>query len=348
MSDLRSDARVLLVRLSALGDCLHAVPLLSALREQLPDVRIGWAIQRGGHQLLSGHPEVDRFHLFPRRTGSGLLTSLLRFRRELREASYDAVLDVQGLFKSGLASWLSGAPLRVGFAGASSREGNGLFVNRKIEPQLVHVVDRNLELLAGLGLERPETVRWSMPEYSWTESLERFVDEAGTARGEYVVVNPGTTWKTKHWPAEAFGALARRLTEELGRKVVLTWGSEAERWLCDVVREQAPGAAIAPATALRELAALLGSAALVVANDTGPLHLAVALGVTTVGLYGATDPERTGPYGHRHASLVAPVPLDCRPCHKKTCARHDLACLRDLPVSLVFDACRVRLEASAA
>lgn len=348
MSALPDDARILLVRLSALGDCLHAVPLLGALRAQLPEVRIGWAIQRGGYELLRGHPDVHRFHLFPRKAGLGLPRALAAFRSELREEPYDAVIDVQGLFKSGLAAALSGARLRVGLGGVASREGNGMFVNRQVEPQSKHVVDRNLELLRGLGLDVPERVTWPMPEYPWSEPLERFLDSAGTERGRYVVLNPGTTWQTKHWPVEHFATLAQRLVDELGCSVVLTWGTDSERWLCEVVKEAAPAASVAPPTSLRELAALLGGARLMVANDTGPLHLAVALGVPTLGLFGATDGERTGPYGSAHRTLSLKPPLDCQPCHRKECARRDLACLHRLDVDLVYDVCRQRLDAEPA
>lgn len=331
MTPLSADARVLLVRLSALGDCVHAVPLLTALREQLPDVRIGWAIQRAGYELMREHPEVDRFHLFPRKAGLALPKALFGFRRELRAAGYDAVLDVQGLFKSGLASWLSGSRLRVGFSAPASREGNAAFTNRRIAPHSRHVVDRNLELLAGLGLDVPERVIWSMPDYERTDPLDDFFEAHGLRRREYLVLNPGTTWESKHWPAPKFGELGARLAEELGQRVVLTWGDERERGLCECARESAPDAVLAPATSLRELAALLGDAALVVASDTGPLHLAVALGVKTVGLYGATDPERTGPYGECQEALVVRT------------SDGELGDVRDISVDQAFDACSRQL-----
>ena len=343
MSPLPDDARILLVRLSALGDCLHALPLLAAMRRALPGATFGWAIQSAGYELLRGHPDVDRFHLFPRGEGLGWPRALLAFREELRRERYHAVVDVQGLFKSGLAAWLSGAPLRVGFRGVSSREGNSLFINRGIEPASSHVVDRSLELLAGLEIEPPPKIEWPMPSYDFDDSLKSFMEDSGLVPGEYVVVNPGTTWVTKHWPAESFAELAVKLLDRVQRPILLTWGTESERWLCEVIRNQAPECVAAPPTSLRELAALISGARLVVANDTGPLHLAVALGVRTVALHGATDSSRTGPYGATHVAIEREPRLPCQPCNAKVCSRGDLACLRDLPVDRVLDHCLAQL-----
>ena len=342
MSALPDEARVLVVRLSALGDCLHAVPLVRQLRCQLPGAHVGWAIQEGGLELLREHPDVDRFHLYPRRAGASWPAAMARLRRELRDARYDAVIDVQGLLKSGLVAWLSGAPLRVGFAGVGAREGSAAFLNRRVEAKSRHVVDRNLEILPALGLRVPEVVEWSMPHYPLTGALEGLLEATGD--GELVVLNPGTTWPTKHWPIGSFAALAQRLLETEGRPIVLTWGSPSERALCEEIREQAPECRIAPPTTLRELAALLAHARLVVANDTGPLHLAVALGTPTVALFGATDSRRTGPYGPLHRALEHEPRLDCQPCHRKTCSRGDIACLGQLPVERVLGECLEQLR----
>jgi lipopolysaccharide heptosyltransferase I len=341
--------RILLVRLSAIGDCLHAVPLAVALRERLPDASLGWAIEEEGHELLRGHPAVDRFHVYSRHgngRGPGSWPGAARrfrdFRRELRAASYDVALDVQGLTKSGLVAWWSGARRRIGFAGPDSRELNRLFVNeRQPVPPGLHVVERNLTLLRALELEPPSRPRFTLPAYDDEgRRVEASLAELGLEPGAFAIVNPGTTWITKTWPATSFAAVARGLVEELLLPVVVTWGSPAERRLAETVAAGNDGARVSSPTTLRELAALVARAALFVGNDTGPLHLAVALDVPSVGVFGATDPARNGPYGDPHRAVVATEPLDCRPCRARWCRRGDLACLHWISPAEVLVACR--------
>ncbi|HVS15306.1 MAG TPA: glycosyltransferase family 9 protein [Thermoanaerobaculia bacterium] len=333
--------RILLVRLSAIGDCLHALPVVHELRRQIPEAWIGWAIEAAGHGLLAGHPEVDRFHRFPRAAGGGRGRALLGFRRELRAVGYDIAIDVQGLTKSGLVAWLSGAPERVGFADGGSRELNRVFLNRRLVParRRRHVIDRNLALLGGLGLEVPERASWRLPEYPPAPELAAFLDALPGPR--FVALNPGAAWPTKRWPVESFVELARRIAGELGHPVVVTWGSDEERAAAErIVGRPGAGPVLAPPTDLRQLAALLGRATLVVSGDTGPLHLAVALGVPTVAIFGSTDPARNGPYGEGHRTLVQDGELDCQFCWRTRCARSDLACLHRVEVAAVLEACR--------
>lgn len=343
-----SAPRVLLVRLSALGDCLHAVPVLVALRRQLPEARIGWAIQAGGHELLRGISGVDRFHLFPRRSSGGRLSQLAELRefwRELRGEGYTVALDLQGNSKSGVVALASGADRRIGFAGPESQELNRFFVNERhaVSAERCHVVDRNLALLEALGLEVAEGGRWVLPDYEDGDGLESFLSERGVVAGGFAVVNPGTTWVTKQWPRERFAEVARRLASELGRAVVVTWGSSEEQRDAEAISEAAgDGVHLAPRTGLRSLGWLLRRAALFVGNDTGPLHLAAALGVPCVAIFGATDPRRNGPYGAGHRVLTHPV--ECHPCWSGSCRRGDLACLAGVEPGAVYAACRELLD----
>jgi heptosyltransferase I len=345
--------RILLVRLSAIGDCLHALPVVHELRRQIPDAAIGWAIETAGHGLLAGHPEVDRFHLFPRGTGtrgfgSGRRRALLDFRHELRAVGYDVAIDVQGLTKSGLVAWLSGAPERIGFGDRGARELNRWFLNRRLvpAPRRRHVMDRNLSLLEGLGLEVPERAAWTLPAYGPGPELAAFLDALPGPR--FVALNPGAAWPSKRWPVESFTELARRVAGELEVPVVVTWGSDDERRAAGEIVAAAGGAPVllAPPTDLRQLAALLGRAALTISGDTGPLHLAVALGVATVAIFGPTDPTRNGPYGSGHHVLVQEGELDCQFCWRTRCSRSDLACLQRVAVGTVLAACRAALASS--
>lgn len=349
--------RILIVRLSAIGDCVHAAPVVEAIRNQVPEAFIGWVAQPGGLGLLEDLAAVDRFHRFPRgKSGFDAARAMWELRAELRAERYDVALDLQGLTKSGLVAWLSGARRRLGFDGVESRELNRFFLNERRVASGRHVVDRNLSLLAMLELEVPARGEWNFPE----------VDLGGTEIGDQlaelspeqprVVISPGTTWPTKFWPTSMYAELAGRLAAE-GCAVVVAWAGPNENRMADEIAAAGPGVFKAPPTSLMELRGLLQRAQLLVANDSGPMHIAVAVGTPTLSLFGPTDPERNGPYGAddpdrpvRALTLADGTVqrigeqqvgggqlLDCQHCWKKECARGDLACLHKLRVDDVFD-----------
>ena len=339
--------RVLLVRLSALGDCLHALPVAVELRRQLPGAHIGWAIEALGHQVLRDHPAVDRFHLYPRRSPPlRFARDLLALRRELHAERYDIALDLQGLTKSGLVAWLSGAPRRVSLGPPDRRELNRLFVSEAIAAPASarHVVDRNLSLLRAVGLTVPERARFDLPVLEPSPALAALLD--AQPAGRLAVVNPGASWSTKIWSTAGYARVARGLADSHGLGVVVVWGNENEHALArEVVRiaERPELVVEAPATSLRDLATLLSRARVVVSGDTGPMHLAVALGVPVVSVFGPTASERNGPYGERDLAVTAGIALDCQPCWRRTCARGDHACLAGLDADRVLAACSRRL-----
>ena len=360
--------RVLLVRLSAIGDCLHAAPVAAAIRRAHPNAFIGWAIQEPAATLLRDCPGVDRFHLYPRK-GRGIASRLEafdRFRRDLRSCRYDAAIDVQGLTKSGLVAWWSGARQRVGFRGGpamGSRELNALFLNRRfaVDLAVTHVVDRNLALVRASGLAGRETpiAEWRLPDYAEPEALG-FLERHGLGAGGHVVVSPGTIWRTKQWPPGHFAAAVTRLAREHALPVVVVWAGEEERRVAERIvgdaeeerraAEKSVGEAgvdrrvlLAPPTDLRELATLLRHAALFLGCDSGPAHLAAALDVPCVSVFGPTDPLRNGPYGPRSASVQLDRSLECQPCWRRTCSRGDFACMERLDVDRVVEACLRKL-----
>jgi lipopolysaccharide heptosyltransferase I len=350
--------KILLVRLSAFGDCLHAVPTLVALRRHFPDAEIGWAIEEGPATVLRTHPMVDNFHIFPRQAfnrkeGSILerMQSIRNFRKELAARNYEYAIDLQGLTKSGLVSWWSGAKRRIGFKGGESRELNLLFNSERVVPpaEAVHIVEKNLSLLQPLGVELPHKPEWVMPSYKVeVEGLRPFwnacglLDEKGATR-EYCVVNPGATWLTKRWPPALFGEVAKGLIERSNLPVIVPWAGADERKAAETIVSLAGSRAfLSPPTNLRQLAALIAPAALFVGNDTGPLHLAVALHVPTVAIFGATDPLRNGPYGSQHRMQTGGV--ECHPCWKTSCARRDLACLMKVQPDVVLRSCEHSLK----
>ncbi|MCY3927470.1 MAG: glycosyltransferase family 9 protein [Acidobacteria bacterium] len=347
--------RVLLVRLSAIGDCLHAVPVAAALRRAHPDAFIGWAIQEPSATLLRGCPGVDRFHIYPRRTRgiAARFEAFSRFRRELRSCRYDAAIDVQGLTKSGLVAWLSGARQRVGFRGGpalGSRELNRLFLNHRfaVPPAVTHVVDRNLALVRSSGLADQDPIaEWRLPDYAQREALV-FLERHGLRAGGYAVVSPGTIWRTKRWPEGYFAVAVRRLSRDRGLPVVVVWADEGERRSAEtIVANAGTGLPVllAPPTDLRDLATLLRHAALFLGCDSGPAHLAAALDVPCVSVFGPTDPSRNGPYGPRSASVRLDQRLECQPCWRRTCSRGDFACMERLDPDPVVEECLARLDA---
>jgi lipopolysaccharide heptosyltransferase I len=303
-------ARVLILRLSAIGDVLVALPALRSLKRQRPDLRVSWAVEDRAADLLRGHPDLEDVVVYPRRRWvrglrhplrlPGTLREMARTFRELRRRRFDAALDLQGNLKSGLFGLLSGARLRVGFAGAHTREGNRLFNHRRIPvpPEAVHRVERDLALLPGIGLEpryEPPVLPLDPEDARPAEELLARADGSGAL----VLLHPGTSdfGAVKRWPAERFGALGERLAREGGARVVVTWGPGEEELARAVVEASRGRAAPAPPLrSLRELAALIRRAALFVAADTGPLQIAAALRVPLVALFGPKDPAVYGPY----------------------------------------------------
>jgi heptosyltransferase I len=309
-----------IVRLSSVGDVVHALPLASAFRRGLPGARLSWVAEEREAVLVEGHPDVDLVVRVDTRGWRRLLRrpsslasawrALTRAHRELSGLALDVVVDAQGLVKSGTIAAATGAPVRIGFAAGHCREpASALFTNRRVTPPPAarHVVDQYLALLGpvGLGAGAPE---FRLPP--WPAAARR-VDEWLTERGlkpadRLVVVNPGGGRPDKLWPTAAFRAVAAGLAAEPGAHVLVSWGP-GERARADAIAAGLdPRVRVAPLTDLPELAAFLGRAALVVAGDTGPLHLAAAAGATCLGLFGPTDAGRNGPYGPRCRALQSP------------------------------------------
>lgn len=306
-----------LVKLSSLGDVVHALPVAAALRAHAPGWRLTWIVERREAALLRGNPVIDevvavdtRHWRRARRVREivGVVRDLRDLRRRLRAARFDAALDLQGLVKSGLLTVATGARLRIGYAVGQCREpASALFTNRRVTPPPTarHVVDRNLSLLAPLGVSVGDPEFPLGVDREADLAIDGFFIAAGLKpRDRVVVLNPGAGRPDKWWPVAHFRALARRLADESAATVLVVWGPD-ELWSARQIVDGAdrPRALLAPPTSLAELAALLRRASVVVAADTGPLHLAAAVGTRCVGLYGPTSAVRNGPYGERHRAL---------------------------------------------
>jgi heptosyltransferase-1 len=304
--------RILIVRLSSVGDVVHGLPVLCALRDALPRAFIAWAVEERGARLLEGHEALDRMIVLPHRCIEDVWLHpfrdppiLRRFFAELRSLRFDLSVDIQGLTKSALTAWLSGAPRRIGFAPPDGRQQSPWLNNLLVCAGRDHIVDRNLELLHPLGIVAP-SVAFRLPPYAAEQArMDDFLAGRGLAHGHFALLSPGCGQEVKRWPPERFAAVAGELRRRHALPTVVLWAGAAERTLAERVVAAAPGdaATLAPATDLREMASLARRCRLFLSADTGPLHIAAAAGVPCVGLFGPTLATRNGPYGPQHTTV---------------------------------------------
>jgi len=349
----RQFRRVLLIKPSSLGDVLHAVPVLWAVRRRYPRARISWLVASPFAPLIENHPALDEVILFDRaeygRVGRSpaVTADFIRFVADLRRRRFDLVIDLQGLIRSGFLAWASGAAVRIGFGQA--REFAWAFYTHRIPPIRgeAHAVDRNFRVCELLGYEGT-AIDLSIPvRPEARESLRAKLAELGLQPGsEYLAVAPGARWETKRWPPEHFAAAIDAVHDRVGGRAVLL-GSPAERPLCDRVADLARSRPLnlAGKTSLTELVAAVDGARVALSNDSGTKDVAVALGKPIVTVFGPTNPLRTSPYGRRGDLFQAR--LDCSPCYlrKFSRCRYDHRCMREvspLPVAerLIYLWCR--------
>jgi lipopolysaccharide heptosyltransferase I len=334
--------RILIIKPSSLGDVVHALPVLAALRAACPRAHIAWLVSSSIAPLLEGHPLLDEVIRFNRRRYGRMLQSrrvladFLRFVHGLRRRRFDLVLDLQGLFRSGLLAWASGAPRRVGFAAA--REFGWAFYTHRV-PCLLgdrHAVDKNLRLARAIGL-RPDPLAFplGLRDEELADARRLIADAAGRRLSSFTAVLPGARWESKRWPADRLAALIDHLHTE-GFPPVVLLGAAADRPFADSIVSicTAPLIDLVGRTGLRELSAALSLADLVVCHDSGPMHIAAALGRPLVGIFGPTDPERTGP--RCNLARTVSLPLECVPCARRRCPLGHHNCMQQLGVETVL------------
>jgi heptosyltransferase-1 len=342
--------KILIVRLSALGDIVHALPVLSAIKAAMPSAEVDWMVEENYAAILSITRGLRR-RIIGRARNSFTTEDAVSFGgalgyvqavAHLRAQDYDVALDLQGLLKS--AGWArsSGAKRIIGFDKANLREAQAatFYTETVTPPSGVHVIQKNLSLLTALGITTSKVEMPLQPEAS-AETLMA-IQAAGPKR--YVVLNPGAAWPNKRWPPEQFGALAASMRDRAGLSSMITWGP-SERDLADTIVAASSGAAIpAPPTSVADLAVLLREAALVVSGDTGPLHIAAAMGTPLVGLYGPTWPERNGPWDSNDVVISRANVCVCH--HKRQCLR-GAPCINEITLDEVVQAAERRLKAGA-
>jgi heptosyltransferase I len=327
--------RILIVRLTALGDVIHGLPVACALRAAYPDAVLGWVVEGRNADLLAGHPALNHVIQAPRRWMKSP-RAILALRRQLRELEFDVTVDLQCLTKSAVAAWLSGARRRIGKAGEHGRELSRWFHNELVAAGGPHVIDHYLDLLKPLGVSNPE-VRFDLPERVVdARTIDDFLRSQNLLRRQFAVLNPGAGWPSKIWPAARYGEVAQRLKATHGLSTIAVWGGAEERPLAEAIVAASRGAAVvAPTTTVMELAALCRRAALFVGSDTGPMHLAVAVETPTISLHGPSVAAWCGAYGPSNLRLQAQV--DDGPSSYRRRATD--AAMRAISVDMVAAAC---------
>jgi heptosyltransferase-1 len=314
--------RILIVRVGAMGDVLHAMPAVAALRAAVPDAEIGWAIEPKWAPLLRASkdalplspamPLVDRVHLVPTKEWSkkpfsrATLRSVLALRRELREQHYDIAIDLQGSIRSAVIARMSAARRVVGSATTRESQARWLY-SQSVGLQRAHVVEQAAEIVSAVLGTAIQCTTASLPidpaAEQWCDALLM-----GRPAGPLVVLAPTAGWGAKEWPAARYGAVAKALAAH-GCTVLVNASPVGVDAVANLVVADSSGAANAVPCTLPQLTALLRQASLLIAGDSGPLHLAAALGVSVVSIFGPTDPVRTGPWGSpsrvlRHATSI--------------------------------------------
>ncbi|SPD76502.1 conserved hypothetical protein [uncultured Desulfobacterium sp.] len=335
---------ILIVKLSSIGDVVHSLPFLEALKENNPGAKIDWVVEREALEVLNGHPAIDRIIVSDRKTwqkalfnGSGCVSvfkEAVQLLRLIRQCKYDLVVDLQGLFKSGVLVGISRGGRKIGMAG--SREGAGVFLSERPVPVSYeqHAVDRYLEVAKHIGC----TVRSIKGPIPFSDSDKRRIKElilsCGEEKRSLIAINPMARWKTKLWEQDRFALLADMLIEELGCRVVFT-GSSQDVTVIEEISDMMKHKPInlAGRTSLKELACLYSMCNALITTDTGPMHIAATMGCKVIALFGPTDPVRTGPYGQGHR--VIRTAIECSPCFKKKCDHR--TCMKDITVERCFD-----------
>ncbi|MGQ9920439.1 MAG: glycosyltransferase family 9 protein [Desulfobacca sp.] len=333
--------RILLIKLSALGDVLQTLPTLEALHAAYPEAEISWLVEEAAAPVLQRHPALASLLISRRqtwlravRTWRGLPVAWREGRQlwqALRRQPFDAVIDLQGLGKSALWTWLARSPRKIGFAGG--REGSSLVLTDRLPPYDPdeHAVRRYLRLAEHLGAVACSRFRLALPPAAGQDLAPLWTGGAGPL----LILHPGTRWPSKHWPPVLWAQLADALGRVRGARIVFT-GSAADRPLIARIRAAMRGEAVdlSGRTELPALARLFFQADAAVTTDTGPMHLAAAVGTPVAAIFGPTAPWRTGPYGCQHRVVL--IGVACSPCRQRRCP--DPVCLTELPVDMVLNA----------
>ncbi len=341
---------ILIVKLSAIGDVVHTLPSLAALRKLYPDAHITWVIEEAALDIIKDNPYLDKIiisrrkqwihSLIKRKHVIKTIKEIRSFIKVLRDRRYDIVIDFMGLFKSSLIVLLSGGKRKLGYD--SMQELSGFFLNEKIyEDMNKHAVDRYLDFLLYLGadVEKPKfLILIKKEDEENVENLLRSNDIC--VKEQFIVVSPTSfAGQTRLWENDKFAMLCDKISSCLNIKIIFT-GDKKNGRIEDIQSMMtSPSVNLGGQTNLKELAYLCKLSVLIISPDSGPMHVAAAMGTPVIALFGPSDPKRTGPYGERHTVIRKNLP--CSPCFLKKCETR--ACMRGISVDTVFGAIQEQL-----
>jgi len=343
--------KILLIRLSAIGDVIHALPVAKATRERYPKAEITWIVEDKAKDLVIGNPNIDNLIILPKEEWKrdfknnkwSTIKKARSFFKKLKKHKFDIALDVHGLFKSGLTAYLSGAKKRVG--PANGREGSTLFYQQKVKLPTteIHQIDRNLQIAQGIDVKTDSVAFDIILSKEEEKMVAQILKELGLDSDKpLITINPYTSWSSKNWLNRRWAEVADNLIKDLNCEVIFT-GSPADRAgvseIIELMEERSYN--LAGKTNLKELAGIYDRADLFIGCDTGPMHLAVAMETPVIALFGPTNPVTHGPYGDNNIVLKGDTPCKC--CWKRVC-QHNKECMKAISVNNLLEAVNLMLR----
>ncbi len=351
---IKNPKKILIIRLSAIGDVVDVLPSLRCLRSNFPESRISWLVEDRASEILSGHPDIDDVIVFPRKKwrseilkvnrSFSILSDIFSFYRKLHGEGYDLVLDFQGNLKSGVMDLITGTENRVGFGKGFCKEFNYLFTRYKVYPEnkREHRIDKNFSLLKELNIE----TKFQIPELPTTKSdhkyISKFIEKNNKCSVPLIIINPCTSeyGSYKRWSILNYARLADMILEKYDVKVIFIWGPNELEIVNEIIANMKKKAIVCCKTTIKQLIELLRRADLYIGGDTGPLHIASTLCIPTVAIFGPKDPILYGPYNENAAIISKELP--CSPCRDRTCS--DPECLTTILPEEVFQAVKQLMD----
>ncbi|MZH04765.1 MAG: lipopolysaccharide heptosyltransferase I [Nitrospinae bacterium] len=342
----KSQKNFLIIKLSSLGDIVHALPTARTLRQEYPDAFIAWVVEERYQELLHENPDIDeiitlRTKFWRKNWNRETLKEILQTIKSLRQHKFDMAFDFHGLIKSGLVAMASGARIKVGFHKKNCKEKiSSVFTNKK-GPAIgsgIHVVDMYLTLVQSALNTQKEVKQFPLPSAPSPKVEDFFQSNSELTKKPIVGINPGAGFESKLWDLERFAELADRIAVEMNCSILLTWGPGEEQKTERIAASMKQKCWVAPPTTIKESISLYKHLTLLVSCDSGPLHLCAALGIPTVSLFGPTDPARNGAYGLHHGTVYKL--LSCSFCWKRKCPLGTNECMKQVTAEEVFETIR--------
>ena len=337
--------KFLIIKLSSIGDIVHALPFLRTLRANRPNAYIAWIIEESFQDLIKCNPDLDevipvRTRYWRKNINIKSWNEIYQTRKLLKKREFDWTFDLQGLIKTGFIARMTGAPNRAGFHRSNCREKINAWFNNHRSKYLStdsHIVDRCLSQLSILGDFHPQT-EFSLPICEKDEQASEafMVKNSKLTEKPIAGINPGAGFPTKLWSIERYARFADKITEELGFSILLTWGPGEEEMVRSIAESMKQKSWIAPATTIAESIGLYKKLSLFVGSDSGPFHICWALDIPTVSVWGPTDPKRNGAYSKNHKAVFHK--LNCSFCWKRQCPLGTIECMDKVTVQNMFDA----------